>query len=103
MQDSEPDCHQVYLLSLWRETADAPWRAALRRAGSQERVGFADLEALALFLLRLDDGQTQPQGPAKHTDDGNATTPLDKNALLGSIAENRGAEKPLGGCGCEVS
>ena len=49
-------CYQVYLLSLWRETPDAPWRAALRPAGSHERIGFADLEALTLFLLRLDDG-----------------------------------------------
>ena len=45
---------QVYLLSLWREALGAPWRAALRLAGSEERMGFADLEALALFLLRLD-------------------------------------------------
>ena len=52
---NDPGCRQVYLLSLWRETADAPWRAALRLAGSQERIGFADLEALALFLLSLDD------------------------------------------------
>lgn len=48
--------HQVYLLTLWREAPGAPWRAALRPSGDQERIGFADLEALALFLLRLDDG-----------------------------------------------
>jgi len=53
-------CRQIYLLSLWRETPAAPWRAALRLAGSQERIGFADLEALALFLLRLDDGGEHP-------------------------------------------
>jgi hypothetical protein len=53
-------CHQVYVLSLWRETRDAPWRAALRPAGSQERIGFADLEALALFLLRLDEHPARP-------------------------------------------
>ncbi len=43
MQDSDPARHQVYLLTLWREAADAPWRAALRHAGTQERIGFADL------------------------------------------------------------
>ena len=48
-------CHQVYLLSLWRETPGAPWRAALRPAGSEERIGFADLQALARFLVRLND------------------------------------------------
>lgn len=54
---SMPDsaCHRAYLLSLWRETPAAPWRAALRLAGSDERLGFANLEALALFLLRLDE------------------------------------------------
>jgi hypothetical protein len=51
----DPSCRQVYLLSLWRETADAPWRAALRPAGGSDRIGFPDLEALALFLLSLDD------------------------------------------------
>ena len=51
----DPTCHRVYLLSLWRETPNAPWRAALRPAGSEQRIGFADLAALVLFLLRLDD------------------------------------------------
>jgi hypothetical protein len=73
MQDSDPACHQVYLLSLWRETADAPWRAALRQASAQERIGFADLEALALFLLRLDDSRSQPSRLAKNTDDSTPT------------------------------
>ncbi len=59
-------CHQIYLLSLWRETPGAPWRAALRLAGSQERIGFADLEALALFLLRLD--ERAPHSPTAADD-----------------------------------
>jgi hypothetical protein len=53
--DRDPARHQVYLLTLWRETPDAPWRAALRPAGSQARIGFADLRALAQFLVRLND------------------------------------------------
>lgn len=64
MQDTDPARHQAYVLTLWRETADGQWRAALRRAGSQERVGFADLEALALFLLRLNERHAQPEGSA---------------------------------------
>jgi hypothetical protein len=51
--------HRAYLLSLWREAPDAPWRAALRLAGSEERLGFANLEALALFLIRLDEGDAR--------------------------------------------
>jgi hypothetical protein len=45
--------YQVFLLSLWRETPAMPWRATLRLANGQERMGFADLEELALFLLSL--------------------------------------------------
>ena len=59
MSSHGPDlaCRQIYLLSLWREAPDARWRAALRPAGGAERMGFADLEALAQFLLGLNDDQ----------------------------------------------
>jgi hypothetical protein len=63
--DPDPAGHRIYLLTLWQEAAEAPWRAALRPAGCQERIGFADLEALALFLLRLDDNQNRPQVAAE--------------------------------------
>jgi hypothetical protein len=63
--DPDPARRQVYLLTLWRETPDVPWRAVLRPAGSQARIGFADLEALALFLLRLDDDHAPPQAAAE--------------------------------------
>jgi hypothetical protein len=53
---------QIYILTLWRESEGAPWRAALRPAGSAERLGFADLEQLAIFLLCLADGRTPPDG-----------------------------------------
>jgi hypothetical protein len=51
---------QIYILSLWRESEGTPWRAALRPAGSTERLGFADLEQLAIFLLCLADGRAPP-------------------------------------------
>jgi hypothetical protein len=51
---------QIYVLSLWRETAAAPWRAALRPADGGERIGFADLEQLASFLLQLTGSSTSP-------------------------------------------
>jgi hypothetical protein len=57
MHDSDSARHKIYLLSLWREAPDAPWRASLRPAGGAERRGFANLEALAQFLLRLNDHQ----------------------------------------------
>jgi hypothetical protein len=46
-----PASHCTYLLTVWREGGGAVWRAALRPAGGGERMGFADLEQLAAFLL----------------------------------------------------
>ena len=51
---------QLYVLRLWRETASAPWQAMLRPAGGGPRIGFADLEQLAIFLLRLADSPAPP-------------------------------------------
>ena len=66
--DSAAPCRQVYVLTVWRATSATPWRAALRPTGSQERIGFADLETLALFLLGLDDGGRD--GRCRETSDG---------------------------------
>jgi hypothetical protein len=66
----DPDCRQIYLLNLWREAPEAPWRASLRQAGDAERIGFADLEALALFLLRLNDHQGPRVDRAEDLDHG---------------------------------
>lgn len=40
----------VYLLRLWRETGDGPWRISLQEGVHSERLGFADLESLASYL-----------------------------------------------------
>ncbi len=52
---TELPTYQSYLLRLWRADGDgAPlWRAALEDTLSGERYGFATVEALAAFLLRL--------------------------------------------------
>jgi hypothetical protein len=47
--------YRAYLLRLWREAADASWRCSLQAAESAERLGFADLEQLVAYLLRLTD------------------------------------------------
>jgi hypothetical protein len=49
----------TFVLTLWRERQDGPWRAALRLADGGVRVGFADLEQLAAFLLSLADQPAQ--------------------------------------------
>jgi hypothetical protein len=44
---------QVYLLRLWREAAGTPWRLSLRQASEGASIGFADLDDLVIFLLRV--------------------------------------------------
>lgn len=54
---------RVYLLTLWREDTEGPWRAALRPTGAGPRLGFADLEHLAAYLLRMEDeSRNDPSG-----------------------------------------
>jgi hypothetical protein len=48
----QPHSH-TFLLTLWREREDGPWRAALRLADGGVRLGFADMEQLMDFLLSL--------------------------------------------------
>lgn len=40
----------AYLLRLWRENHDGPWRALLENPNSKERIGFANLNDLIEFL-----------------------------------------------------
>lgn len=51
-RQNEPRRH-AFLLTLWQEQPDGPWRASLRPAGGAERHGFAAIEHLAAYLLRL--------------------------------------------------
>lgn len=46
-------CSHVYLLRLWREGAGAPWRLSLREANAGAPIGFADLDDMVIFLLRV--------------------------------------------------
>ncbi len=45
----QPSYHS-YLLRLWREFRQSPWRASLESAETGERKGFADLDGLFAFL-----------------------------------------------------
>lgn len=53
--DEDTVLTHLFVLRLWRERAATPWRAALRPADATSPIGFADLEQLAAFLLRLAD------------------------------------------------
>ena len=50
----------TYVLHVWREHPHAPWRASLRARDGEQRMGFADLEQLAIFLLGLTEQRTPP-------------------------------------------
>jgi len=60
----------TFVLSLWRESTSAPWRVALRAADGETRLGFATIEQLAAFLLRLADSPA-PADRAEHPAGGN--------------------------------
>ena len=42
--------YMAYLLRLWRENDDRPWRALLENPNTKERFGFANLNELIEFL-----------------------------------------------------
>jgi hypothetical protein len=58
-QSAAGRCSQVYLLRLWREAGGAPWRLSLREASEGEAIGFADLDDLVIFLLRMMAGKEE--------------------------------------------
>ena len=59
--DSTTTIHyQSYLLRLWRENPDSPWRASLESVTTGERQVFARLDALLAFL---ESGSGQAETP----------------------------------------
>jgi hypothetical protein len=47
---SNPNYHS-FLLRVWRDAADQPWRASLQFTSTEEKFAFADLQALFAFLV----------------------------------------------------
>lgn len=45
-----PNYHS-YLLRIWRDGVDHPWRASLQSVASGQKVPFADLHTLFAFLV----------------------------------------------------
>jgi hypothetical protein len=63
--EPEQPLSQLYVLRVWREAEGALWQAMLRPADGGPRLGFANLEQLAIFLLCLAD-RPAPAIPAEH-------------------------------------
>ncbi|MCA9937437.1 MAG: hypothetical protein KC418_02260, partial [Anaerolineales bacterium] len=62
-----PNYH-VYLLRLWQETPDSPWRILLENAHTGERCGFLRVSQLSAFLgeqMQLDNPQTDAPGDTR--------------------------------------
>lgn len=53
----DEEIYQAYLLRLWREGQDAPWRASLEDPHTGQRLSFASDEQLLAFLRE----QMQPR------------------------------------------
>jgi len=43
--------YRSYLLRLWRDQPDDPWRAALQSTATGERINFAEIPQMFEFLL----------------------------------------------------
>jgi hypothetical protein len=56
--------YRAYLVRLWQDSAEGPWRALARDAESGEEHRFVTTEQLFLFLHR----QTQGRGPRAQED-----------------------------------
>jgi hypothetical protein len=56
--------YQAYLVRLWQDTTDTPWRALARNAEDGEECRFATVEHLFLFLHRRTEGAEPDRSPS---------------------------------------
>lgn len=57
-----PADYHAYLLRLWRERPDGPWRVWLQDAATGERHGFVGLSAVMRFLWAQTEEPAPPAG-----------------------------------------
>ncbi len=89
MNDLKNIHHLSYLLRLWRteELRDFEWRASLEIPGTGQRIGFANLEQLFVYLMDLTEGRattqhtTEKPETRKRNEDMNTNHP-DKEAIM---------------------
>lgn len=60
MKDNSPpdERYHAYLVRLWQDQPNRPWRALVRCCANNEERRFATVEELFLFLHRQTDGGT---------------------------------------------
>jgi hypothetical protein len=54
--DKEKNYH-AYLLRLWRENDNAPWRVTLQDSRTGEKIGFTDLKKFSDYLEDKTEGR----------------------------------------------
>ena len=52
--------YYAYLVRMWREHADAPWRVRVQAVESGEVFLFASLSEFVVFLEQADEKRSQP-------------------------------------------
>ena len=67
IQRAESPIYQAYLMRLWRDNPNAPWRVTLQSTATEELRHFATLDALWTFLqprlaVEQDDSSLPPAG-----------------------------------------
>ncbi len=78
--------YQSYLLRLWRDGTDQPWRASLQCTATADKFAFADLPALSAFLLEefainADEREQASAGHLSATEDTLSTISTVENPL----------------------
>ena len=72
MNDLKKPHHLSYLLRLWRTEGfqDFEWRASLEIPETGQRIGFANLEQLFVYLMDLIEGQATTRPRTEKTETG---------------------------------
>lgn len=52
--------YKAYLLRLWRDKQESPWRASLENPNSDERIAFATLVELVAFIEEMTGERIRP-------------------------------------------
>lgn len=78
MNDLKNTHHLSCLLRLWRTEGlrDVEWRASLEISGTGQRIGFANLEQLFVYLMDLIEGQTTTRPGTEKTETGKSNEAL---------------------------
>jgi hypothetical protein len=66
---TDPDRYRSYLLRLWREGPDAPWRCQVQCVGRGRKRCFAGLAEMFEFLVADADDKTEAVGGSAGTSD----------------------------------